>query len=129
MNKQRGFSLIELMIALLIIGVVSSIAYPSYVQYVAQGTRSDGLAAIMRVANLQEQYYLDNRQYTTDMTELGLDTDPFLTRDGDYQVDATGGTTFTITATAKGAQATRDSACASITLTESGVKAPEECWK
>lgn len=129
MNKQRGFSLVELMIAVVIIGIVSSIAYPSYVQFVAQGTRSDGLAAIMRVANLQEQYYLDNRQYTTDMTELGLDTDPFLTRDGDYQVDSTGGTTFTITATATGAQATRDSACASITLTESGVKAPEECWK
>ncbi len=132
MKKKSGFSLIELMITVVIVGILSAIAYPSYVNYVAQSTRSDGLAAIMRVANLQEQFYLDNRQYTADMTALNLGADPFVTEQGDYSVDTTVGSdgdTMTVVATALGSQATRDSGCGVIRLTSEGVKSPSECWK
>lgn len=66
----KGFTLIEVMIAVVIIGILASIAYPSYTQYIAQSARSEGLAALMRIANLQEQYYLDNKKYATDLTKL-----------------------------------------------------------
>ena len=126
----KGFTLIEVMIAVVIVGILASIAYPSYVQYVTKSARSEGVAAVMRVANLQEQYYLDNRSYTADMTKLGLSASPFITEHGHYSVAAAGTTTTTVTATAIGIQASRDTTCGTITLTDAGVKGPsEECWK
>lgn len=132
MNKKRlvGFTLIELMITVAIVAILAAIAYPSYIDYVTKSARSEGVAAVMRVANLQEQYYLDNRAYATDMTKLGLNASPFITENGHYSVASSGGSSFTITATAKGAQASRDSTCGTITMTSAGVKGPSaECWK
>lgn len=129
-NSSQGFTLIEVMIAVVIIGILAAIAYPSYIDYIVKSGRSEGVAAVMKVANLQEQYYLDNRAYTTDMTKLGLPASPFLTEHGYYSVVSAGTSSFTITATAKGSQASRDSTCATITMTSAGVKGPSaECWK
>lgn len=129
-NSSQGFTLIEVMIAVVIIGILAAIAYPSYIDYIIKSGRSEGVAAVMNVANLQEQYYLDNRAYTTDMTKLGLSASPFLTEHGYYSVASAGTSSFTITATAKGNQASRDSTCATITMTSAGVKGPSaECWK
>lgn len=129
-SKKLGFTLIELMIAVAIVAILAAIAYPSYVNYVTKSGRSEGVAAVMRVANLQEQYYLDNRAYATDMTKLGLGANPFVTENGYYSVASAGTSSFTITATAAGTQASRDSICGTITLTSAGVKGPSaECWK
>ncbi|WP_037459224.1 type IV pilin protein [Shewanella sp. HN-41] len=128
-NSLQGFTLIEVMIAVVIVGILAAIAYPSYIDYVIKSGRSEGVAAVMNVANLQEQYYLDNRAYATDMTKLGL-ANPFVTEHGYYSVASAGTSSFTITATAKGNQASRDSTCATITMTSAGVKGPSaECWK
>lgn len=131
MKENKGFTLIEVMITVVIIGILASVAYPSYTQYVIKSARSEGVAAVMRVANLQEQYYLDHRTYTTDMTKLGLDKSPFITEHGHYRVSSSGTITTTVTATAVGIQASRDeTVCPTITLTSDGIKGPsEECWK
>ena len=127
---QSGFTLIEVMITVVIVGILASIAYPSYTQFVAKGARGDGLAGVMHVANLQEQYYLDHRSFTTDMTKLGLTADPWVVENAYYKVDTTlSGGDYTVTATAVGVQASRDSACATISLTSAGSKTPTECWK
>ncbi|WP_076542951.1 type IV pilin protein [Shewanella sp. UCD-KL21] len=130
MHKQQGFTLIEVMITVVIVGILASIAYPSYTSFITKSGRSEGVAAVMRVANLQEQFYFDNRAYATDMTKLGLGANPFISESGYYSVASTGTDNFTITATAKGRQATLDSTCTTITLTSAGVKGPSsECWK
>ncbi|WP_144210083.1 type IV pilin protein [Shewanella donghaensis] len=131
MTKNNGFTLIELMIAVVIVGILSSIAYPSYTQFVAKAARADGLAGLMDVANRQEQYYLDNRKYTADMTKLGLSADPWVVDNQYYSIDAVvvNNTDFTLTASAKGTQVTRDPSCISITLNSTGTKLPQECWK
>ncbi|QYJ76288.1 type IV pilin protein [Shewanella sp. FJAT-52076] len=132
MNGKRkfGFTLIELMMVVAIASILAAIAYPSYINYVTKSGRSEGVAAVMRVANLQEQYYLDNRAYATDMTKLGLGANPFVTENGYYSVASTGTSSYTITATAAGTQASKDSTCGTITLTSAGVKGPSsECWK
>ncbi|RPA63884.1 prepilin-type N-terminal cleavage/methylation domain-containing protein [Shewanella frigidimarina] len=126
----KGFTLIEVMITVVIIGILAAIAYPSYTSFITKSGRSEGVAAVMRVSNLQEQYYMDNRVFAEDMTKLGMSSEPFLTESGYYSVDSVGTTTYTITATAKGRQATLDTTCATITLTAAGVKGPsKECWK
>lgn len=128
MQNIKGFTLIELMVTVAIIGILAAIAYPSYIDYVTKSGRSEGVAAVMRVANLQEQYYMDNRKYTEDMTDLGLKS-PFITEHSHYSVTSAGTTSFTITAEAIGTQASRDSTCGTITMTDIGVKGPSECWK
>ena len=131
MKKAVGFTLIEVMITVVILGILAAIAYPSYTQYIAKSTRSEAHAALMRLANLQEQYYLDNRTYATDMTKLGLSANPFITENGHYSIASSGTGSFTLTATAQGVQASRDSKCKTLTLTDAGVKGgtSAECWK
>lgn len=76
MQKLKGFTLIEVMITVAIVGILAAIAYPSYIDYVTKSGRAEGVAAVMEVANLQEQYYLDNRTYASDLTKLGMSANP-----------------------------------------------------
>ena len=129
-KKSFGFTLVEVLITVAIIGILSSVAYPSYVDYVIRANRSEGLRELVRIANLQEQYYVDNRSYTALMTDLGLDADPFLTENSHYSIDATVvDDTFTLVATAKGTQALKDTSCGTISITNTGKKTPVSiCW-
>lgn len=62
-NQQTGFSLIELMIAVAIIGVLASIAMPAYRDYVLQSTITDATSVLSARRVLMEQYFQDNRTY------------------------------------------------------------------
>ena len=132
MKRVKGFSLIELMISVAIIGILASIAYPSYVDYVTKSARGDAVSGLIHVANLQEQYYLDHREYTADLTDLGLDASPWVVENDLYSISAqlsNNGTSFTLKASAVGVQATRDTVCDEVKLTETGKKSPKECWQ
>ena len=62
-KNNHGFTLIELMIVVAIIGLLASIAYPSYQEYVRRGARAEARAAIMQMAQLQERYFTDRGGY------------------------------------------------------------------
>jgi type IV pilus assembly protein PilE len=138
-ERVRGFTLIELMIALVIVAILAGIAVPSYRNYVLRSHRVEATAALLKVAAAQEKFYLQNNTYTDnvgDVAGLGYsttdDTDKFDTESGWYEIKVTAADNevFTLTATAKGDQV-NDSKCASFTLESSGAKSAttDECWK
>ena len=60
---QRGFTLIEMMVTIVILGVLVSIAVPSYQQYIIRGKRSAAQSAMLDIANREQQFFLANRAY------------------------------------------------------------------
>lgn len=62
---QKGVTLIELMIAVAIIGILASIVFPSYTQYIIRSNRAAAKSEILAIANLEEQYLLANRAYAS----------------------------------------------------------------
>ena len=130
MRTDAGFTLLELMIAVVVVAILAAVAYPSYQSYVGRGYRTEAHTALHRLANLQAQYYLDQRQYAADLTALGEANNPATTEGGRYQVfAAVTAVSFTLTATAQGSQANLDASCPIMTLTSGGAKIPEECWR
>ena len=86
--KQQGFSLIELMVTLAIVGILFSIALPRYSAYSLRANRTDGLALLNEIMQAQERFAADNGAYTDDLTDLGYDASPS-SADGNYTISAT----------------------------------------
>ena len=127
----NGFTLVEVMIVCAIIGILATIAYPSYVTFVFDSNRSEATQELVRFANLQEQLFVDTRAYTDDISELGVGADAsFTTPSGNYVISSVVvGASFTLTATAQLNQVNDYIGCVTITLTDTGAKAPSICWE
>lgn len=105
MKKARGFTLIEVLIAVAIVGILAAIALPSYQAHLRKGRRADAQSFMMDLASRQQQYLLDARQYALDatfVTTLGATTPTTVATYYTLTVGpaaATNPPTFTITAT------------------------------
>ena len=128
-NHQRGFTLIELMIVVVIVAILAAIAFPSYQSQVRKSRRAAAASFLMQVAGRQQQRMLDVRSYASALADLNLSLPSEMT--GHYTVDIVPDVgpppSFTLTATAVGKQAA-DSGCSELTLTNTGVKSPTQCW-
>jgi len=123
-SRESGFTLIELMIAVAIIGILSAIALPSYQQYVRQARRSDGQALLLDMQGKQEKWRINNTTYGSLAEIGGTPTSSYY----DFTVTGNSVTAYTLAATAKSSQAT-DTGCATLTINEASVKTPAACWK
>jgi type IV pilus assembly protein PilE len=130
-TKQSGFTLIELMITVVIVGVLTAIAVPSYSSYVVKGSRSAAQTQLLQLANLQEKIYLNSSQYSASVTNAYNGTAATAnglgstgqTQDGRYNlsvVTPTGGQTYTISATPVAGKS--QASDGTITINESGKK-------
>ena len=116
-QTSKGFTLIELVIAVAIVAIIAAIGIPAYDRYKLKGYRMDAISYLTKAAALEENWMAEKGVYTAILTNLGGDT----TDRDHYTVTATGGNTFLITATAKASQ-TADTDCAVFTIDNVGRK-------
>lgn len=129
-RRSKGFSLLELMVVVAVVGIIAGIAFPAYKDTVRRGYRTSAKDEMLRIAADEQQFLIANRSYATKATLVanGFVLDPAIS--GRYNWDVTVGAgggppTFLITFTAIGAQAP-DGA---LTLDSQGNKTPADKWK
>lgn len=136
-TRVQGFTLIELMVTVAVVAILAAIAYPSYTSYIAKSNRAEAQTELMRLAALEEQYRVDHRTYTADLTKLGSPASGYTVAKGSFTITAAAGTdSLTLTATASSRQASQDSNCAVLAINEDGEKTSKNssngssngCW-
>ena len=140
-NKQSGFTLLEAMVTVVIIGILAAIAIPNYSEYMTRSKRSEGQALLNEGAARQERFFAQNNSYVTNNANIGQlalrkTSGTVVTSENGYyemtvsSVAGDGG--YTLTAT----QTFGDAACGNLTLNALGTKGRsgsgktvEQCWK
>jgi type IV pilus assembly protein PilE len=125
-QPETGFTLIEVMIVVAIIGILAAIAYPSYQDYIRKSRLADGKAAILAVQMDQEKFRANCPNYANSITNANTCADRGLGRataspDGWYDLDLNddaSATSYVVTATAQGDQA--NDRCGNLSITVVG---------
>ncbi|MDO9451479.1 MAG: type IV pilin protein [Stagnimonas sp.] len=147
--KRRGFgfTLIEVIVAVAIVGILATIAIPSYTKSIAKTKRRTAQVCLSSFATQMERYYTTNLRYCVDTTPAdgtcdstvftlpGLDCASTANSGNDYTYSAAvDSSTYTLTATPKTGQSTRDAVCGTLTLDQAGTRTASgtggvpECW-
>ena len=136
-RAMRGFTLIELMVTVVIIGILAAIAYPSYLNQIRQTRRTEGKATLLDTAQRLERCFTRYSSYNAGDCDVATDLtdgDGITTPEGWYVITNTnvGAGTFTLLATAQLDQ-TKDTRCGNLSLTHRSVRGatgtqPATCW-
>ena len=147
-TASRGFTLVELMVVVAIVGILASIAYPSYTEYIARGRRSDAQKALLEASQYMQRWYAANNTYQTSGTTPGAPTLPSGmsqspssgTKAYDVAIDpaTVSATDYTVVATRTAGGPMDGDNCGDFTLSSTGVKGLNNattgfdlarCWK
>ena len=148
----RGFTLVELLIVVTIVGLLAVIAVPSYTNYIVRAKRQAASQLLLTVASRQEQFFMDNKTYAGGLDQLGYANETFGIDDNGeivaydaasarYVFLVEAGTTtaagtvmaYSASATPVGEQEERDAACAVLGIDNTGAKSASgpkgiDCW-
>ena len=128
-HRKRGFTLIELMIVVAIVGILALVAWPSYEIQMRKSRRASAQSHLMDIAARQQQYLLDQRQYAANLTALNMTTPGDVSTYYTITVtpdNAATPPTYSATAAPTGGQASDPAGTLGITNT--GVKTPAGYW-
>lgn len=141
-KHRNGFTLIELMVVITIVGILAAIAIPSYTRYIDQSNRSDAKATLLQLVQILERNYTEANSYqklsdkTTDFT-LPITRSPQTgTKLYDIAISNQSASTYTLTATRTAGARQASDACGDFTINQFGQKgvsnatlSADECWR
>jgi type IV pilus assembly protein PilE len=126
-KQLKGFTLIELMIVVAVVGVLAAIAIPSYQEYIRRSQRAEARAEVLRAEGWLERFYTENNRYSNNAannlntTFSGIFTSVPAGGPARYDIGLTvSATTYTITATPTTTGSMNGDACGSYTKTNTG---------
>lgn len=126
-KSQDGFTLVELMVTVVVIALLAMVALPAYNDSVRKGRRSDAKAALTKIAARQEQYFMDNKTYTTDIEALGFakitGTNEAYSTDDHYRIRVSAASQTAFKAEAQ--PVAEDPECQQMTLDQNGTRGVE----
>lgn len=147
-RRAAGFSLVELMVSVLIVGILASIALPAYNSQIRKSRRTEARTAVLDLAGREERFMAANNTYTADPAALGYAAFDVPVSNGYYKLDTptniSGGTvdtpaTFTLSVTpVTGKGQDKDKDCAQFLVTQTGLRSAKDsgggdttdtCWK
>lgn len=122
-RQQKGFTLIELMVTVAIVGILASIAYPAYQDSVMKSRRKDIEGALLDLANVMERYFTVNNTY------VGAPT-PSSNTYYTVTISASDASSYTLSAAPISTGPQANDACGTLTITNTGIKSPTTagCW-
>lgn len=125
-RNQAGFTLVELMITVVVIAILAMVAIPAYNDSVKKGRRSDAKSMLTTIAARQEQYFMDNKTYASNVEKLGYSmngSNETASTDGHYMVRISSASTTDFEAEAQ--PVAEDDECQQMTITADGTKGVE----
>lgn len=134
-KKMRGVTLLELMVVVVIVGILTAIAFPNYRDFVARAKRAEAKAALLKIATNQEKFYLQNQAFSNNLSQLGFTGPPYKSETGVYDLSVTPNPTlaqgFIATATYNTDDAEKTK-CTSFSIDGTGSKTNTgsytDCW-
>ena len=143
---QHGVTLLELMIVVAIISIIATFAYPSYTQYIVNTKRTAATSTLLQIADRQQQFFMDNKRYANDLTDLGFSANPlFVSGEGTpaaagdtdtvyvFGLANVAATTYIAVAAPLAGQLKRDTDCGALTLNQAGARGAmgtaDDCWR
>jgi len=148
-RRSRGVTLLELLIAVALVGILATIAYPSYVDVVVRNNRGVAKSALSELTSRQESYFVQNQQYASVITDLGYPSSPTGLRNNGGLIDLDdanadkGGMIYRLQVTSNSPVAYRveavptgiqdnDSECGTLFITQTGQRGAtgdgDDCW-